>query len=176
MSRAVISAMRVRAYNGSRMAPCVAGRLAEAQRQLDSAEEDLARFLDQNRSYTSSPQLTFEKERKERHISVYQRVFSTLAESYERARVEEVRNTPLVTVIDRPEGSAQPSKRVLRSILVGALTGFFIGVAFAFLCEYRDRQQRDFPEVYEEFRTVLRRATAEALPGRIVRRLVKREK
>jgi uncharacterized protein involved in exopolysaccharide biosynthesis len=154
----------------------VAGRLTEAQRQLDSAEEDLARFLDQNRSYTSSPQLTFEKERKERHISVYQRVFSTLAESYERARVEEVRNTPLVTVIDRPEGSARPSKRILRSILVGGFAGIAIGVAFAFLCEYRDRQRQDFPEAYQELRTALRRATTEAFPGRIVRRLVEREK
>lgn len=105
----------------------VQARLAEAQRELNAAEQSLEGFLAANRSYEGSPQLLFEYGRLQRRVDLRQQVYSTLARSYEEARVEEVRNTPLITLVDVPEGSARRTgfgtvaMTLLGAFLAGAL-------------------------------------------------------
>jgi uncharacterized protein involved in exopolysaccharide biosynthesis len=86
----------------------VQARLADAQRELESSERALQSFMARNRSYEGSPELTFEFTRLQRRVDLRQQVYSGLARSFEDARIEEVRNTPLITLVDVPEGSARP--------------------------------------------------------------------
>ena len=100
-------------------------RLDEARRELREAEVALAGFRATNRSLTGSPLLQLEQERLQREVVQRQGVLTTLLQAYEQARIEEVRNTPLITVIEPPREPARPDPRraglfTILASLVGA--------------------------------------------------------
>ncbi|MBI4420520.1 MAG: hypothetical protein HY560_06810 [Gemmatimonadetes bacterium] len=145
----------------------VEARMQEAQRDLSEAEAGLERFLSQNRSYASSPQLAFVARRLERRVELRQQVYTSLAQAYERSRIDEVRNTPVITILDPPEGSLDRVGRgtVLRS-LVSLVFGGMLGIVTALLAEYLGRQRRDKPEEFEELFGRANRLAARLIPGR----------
>lgn len=114
----------------------IEGRLEVARAELEAAEKELAAFYEANRSYQNSPRLAFEAARLERRLQIRQEVYRVLAQAYEEARIQEVKNTPVVTIVDPPEGSAEPaiSLRVLAMVVfsVSAL----VAVALALVLEY----------------------------------------
>jgi uncharacterized protein involved in exopolysaccharide biosynthesis len=71
----------------------------------------------------TSSELKVRQDRLERDLSVRQRLFASLSETFEQARLEEVRDTPVVTVIESPEIPAQPDRRFLliKTVLAGAV-------------------------------------------------------
>lgn len=109
----------------------VEARLAEAQDSLETAEARLQRFLQRNREYRNSPQLLFEYDRLERQVMMRQQVYTGLAQSYEAARIDEVRNTPVITLMEPPDLPAKPDPRL--ALVKGTLAGL-LGLALgAFL-------------------------------------------
>jgi uncharacterized protein involved in exopolysaccharide biosynthesis len=108
------------------------GRLAEAQKDLRAAEDRMSAFLASNRKIGNSPELTFQQQRLERDVLMKQEIYSALSKSYEEAKLEEVRNTPVITVVQQPSPPIKPDARgtVTRTILglmVGALVGAILG-------------------------------------------------
>jgi uncharacterized protein involved in exopolysaccharide biosynthesis len=107
-------------------------QVADARDRLGQAEGRLQAFLQRNREYRSSPQLAFEYDRLARDVSMQQDVYTTLAKSLEQARIEEVRNTPVLTVVDPPTLPALPDRRwILAKGLLGILLGAMVGVLLA---------------------------------------------
>jgi uncharacterized protein involved in exopolysaccharide biosynthesis len=100
-------------------------RLAQVRADLLAAEDRLRGFLEANRNYRQSPQLTFQYERMNRDVSVQQQLFLTLSQAYEQAKIEEVRDTPVITVLEHPEVPARPDSR--KSVLRAAI-GLFLGL------------------------------------------------
>jgi uncharacterized protein involved in exopolysaccharide biosynthesis len=100
-------------------------RLAEVRGELREAEDRLATFLQRNRDYRNSPTLTFEFDRLSREVTLRQQIFMALSQAHEQARIEEVRDTPVLTVVDAPSEPATPEPRrlLLKALLalVGAL-------------------------------------------------------
>ncbi|MCU0624977.1 MAG: Wzz/FepE/Etk N-terminal domain-containing protein [Gemmatimonadaceae bacterium] len=88
-------------------------RLQEMKRELEQAEDRLQEFRQRNRTFLGSSDLRVAEGRLEREVSLRQRLFAALAESYEQSRVEEVRDTPVITVLESPEVPAQPDRRFL---------------------------------------------------------------
>src|SRR5437588_595847 len=80
----------------------IEGRVATSEEQLRTAEESLRAFYERNRQWQSSPQLRFEEQRLTRQVAVQQELYLTLRREYETARIEEVNNTPVLTIIDQP--------------------------------------------------------------------------
>ncbi len=116
-------------------------RLELASSQLRSAEDDLAGFLERNRSVTSSPELQFEQQRLQRRVDLRQSVYQSLATSYEQARIEAVRNTPVVQVITNPERSLRPRpSNLLRNLLLGFVGGMLLAFGIVFVRMYWDAQ------------------------------------
>jgi uncharacterized protein involved in exopolysaccharide biosynthesis len=115
-------------------------RLATAERELRAAERAHLAFLQRNRTYSESPLLNFEANRLARDVQLKQEIFLTLTKSYEQARISEVRDTPVLTVID----SAVPAvlrtrpRRTLGTIVAGLLAGL-LGLAVAYAVHYRSR-------------------------------------
>lgn len=103
-------------------------RLREVERELRDAENEVQSFLQQNRQYIGSPELEFQHDRLRRVVAVKQRTFSELSTSFEQARLNEVRDVPLITIVEAAAGSARPDARgtILRGafgmILFGTLT------------------------------------------------------
>jgi uncharacterized protein involved in exopolysaccharide biosynthesis len=127
-----------------------------ARNELESAESSLARFLDRNRR-PESPRLVMEMERLQRAVGMRQQVYAALAQAYEQARIDEVRNTPVITVVDRPEGSARATRGIVFVAALALLLGFVAAVALAFLADWYTRQ-RNSPAMHE-LRQVLREPT-----------------
>jgi tyrosine-protein kinase Etk/Wzc len=104
-------------------------RSGGAASDLEQAESDLASFQLRNRSYTGSPELALQYDRLRRRVDIRQQVFSTLLQNRERARLEENRNTPVITLIDPPDGSAV---KVPRGTALNTLVGLTFGAFFGF--------------------------------------------
>lgn len=104
------------------------GRMNEVQGELRVAEAGLQRFLEDNRQQYLSPALEIEKGRLGRKVDLLQQTYTTLATSYERARIDEVRDTPLITIIQKPAVPIRPDSRgtVGKTILM-ILMGLFVG-------------------------------------------------
>ena len=105
-------------------------RLTIARDSLRQAENRLQQFLVLNRQVSNSPGLTFERERLQRELSMSEQVFTTLTQSYEEVRLREVRDTPVISVLESPARASEPSSRYRVVIVLAAM---FLG-AFAALC------------------------------------------
>jgi uncharacterized protein involved in exopolysaccharide biosynthesis len=112
----------------------IEARLVEAEDSLRAAESRLEAFLQRNRDYRNSPQLQFAYDRLQREVSMQQQVYTTLAQSYEAARIDEVRNTPVITVVEPPDLPAKPDPRLalVKGVLAGLL-GLGLGAFIAAL-------------------------------------------
>lgn len=104
------------------------GRLAILRQDLRISEDSLLVFLQRNRDVRSSPLLVFENARLERAVSLKQQLTLALAESFERARIDEVRETPAITVLE----STVPVLPASRGTVGRTLLGGVIGGAMAF--------------------------------------------
>jgi uncharacterized protein involved in exopolysaccharide biosynthesis len=115
----------------------VDARMKQAREELLTAEQSLQYFLQHNRVWENSPQLAFQHDRLEREVMMRQEVYTTLAQAYEQARIEEVRNLPVVAVLERPVPPVQPDPRgtVVRGALA-LLAGLVLALLIAFIREF----------------------------------------
>jgi uncharacterized protein involved in exopolysaccharide biosynthesis len=129
----------------------VGSRLESARAELLGMEDSLESFLEANRRYQSSPNLRFEYERLQRRVALRQQVASSLAIAYEEARVEEVRDTPVLTVVDPPRRPVKPDSRgIVLKALVAFILALIAGSAWALGREFaRSAHLRD-PEACGE--------------------------
>lgn len=115
----------------------IEARVDSARLALSAAEDSMRLFLQANRgSFESSSDLRFQEERLQREISRQQQVYTGLAQSFEEARIAEVRDTPVITVLQQPFLPPGPDDRsLLLSIALGLVLGAMAGVVLAFLVE-----------------------------------------
>lgn len=133
-------------------------RLTAARSELTTAEERLKRFLQENLTYRSSPTLTFEANRMEREISGKLGVYNALMQAVEQARLEEVRNTPVVTVADPPENSAEiASNGPITGAVLGAIIGVLLGVMIVSVGALLDWHRSTYPDDFARWRQARRR-------------------
>jgi uncharacterized protein involved in exopolysaccharide biosynthesis len=117
-------------------------RLGAAQAELEEAEAEHRRFLERNREYQAAPHLRFEEARLERRVALRQQVYQALAEGYERARIEEVRDTPVITVVERPQFTVARAGGHFRDSVVWAFAAGLLGLGIAVTLDYL-RRERD---------------------------------
>jgi uncharacterized protein involved in exopolysaccharide biosynthesis len=130
----------------------IEGRVAAAQRELWEAEEEQKEFLQRNRQYRGSPDLQFQYDRLNRQVLIKQEVLTTLRRQYEEARIQEVNDTPIITVIDRavpPVEKSSPQRRA--SVTLAFFLAGVLAIVGAFGAEYvegaRRRDEEDFKEL-----------------------------
>ncbi len=137
----------------------VEARLATQRQSLLDAEGRLGAFLQANRQFENSPNLTFEFERLQREVALQQQVLVGLAQSYEEARIREVRDVPVITVIESPSLPARRDRRgVLLRGLLGVLVGGFLGVLVAFTGDMFARRRAEGDEEAARFAALLNEA------------------
>lgn len=156
----------------------VAGRLDEASAELRASEDELQAFLRQNRQFEYSPDLRFEHSRLERQVAMRQQIVNSLAQSLEQARIEGVRDTPVITVVDPPQESSVPiSRGTVQRAVLGLFLGFLLAVFIAFVREFGRRSRDHDRDDYLEFDRLKREAWSDVrrphrflLPAGAVRR------
>lgn len=141
----------------------VGDRLAEATVELRVAEDRLESFLRGNRDLGTSPQLMMQRERLQREIAWRQQVFTSLTEAHQDARIREVRDTPVITVIDPPAVEADPvrSGRVLR-VLGGLVGGALVGTVLILISAMVARRRSEGNQEANEFFSALTEAKHQA--------------
>jgi uncharacterized protein involved in exopolysaccharide biosynthesis len=119
------------------------GRLDASKAALRVAEDALQNFLSANRQFGNSPLLTFQRDRLEREVSLQQQLTVGLAQQYEDARIREVRDTPVISVIDKPglPAMADPRQRALLVVLA-TFVALVLGIALVLMREGWDRRRR----------------------------------
>lgn len=131
----------------------IEARVADAKDSLRGAENRLQTFLQRNRSTANSPELEFDRDRLQREVGLRQQLYATLLESYQEARIREVRDTPVFTVLEAPQVPTVPRPRrsVLKAglgLLAGSLLGFLISFVSVGLAGARRRQDSDSREFF----------------------------
>ncbi len=116
----------------------ISQRLKEVKEELKQAEDNLEVFQLKNRNFNtaSSPELAMELARLEREVEIKSKVFLTLTQQYELARVEAKKDIPIVQVLDYatpPEEKAGPNRKAL--VLTSFLLSSFLGIAIVLSLE-----------------------------------------
>jgi len=137
----------------------VEARQAEAQAELRQAEAHLQAFLVQNRDFTRSPALQMEYSRLTRAVEMRQTVYTGLAGAYEQAKIEEVRDLPVITVIAKPELPLDTeSKEGARKVVTAFVGGLGFGSLLAFGLAGLAASTRRHPNDATEFDRLQREA------------------
>ncbi len=147
-------------------------RLGTVKAELRVAEDRMQSFLQSNRDYQNSPSLVFSYERLQADVLLLRQVVTTLQQSAEQAKIEEVRDTPTVTAVERPTLPVRPDSRgTLKFALIGAVLGTFLGMGLAFVREAISRPSLRATSDYEEFVRLRREAFHDLLhPWKALRR------
>jgi uncharacterized protein involved in exopolysaccharide biosynthesis len=119
-----------------------ADRLRLARDSLSNAEFRLESFLRANRQLRNAPDLEIQQARLQRELTIQLNIFTSLTQAFEEARMREARDTPAITIIDRPVLPAAPNSfGRIRRAAVGALVGLLLGIMLALAAEILERRR-----------------------------------
>jgi uncharacterized protein involved in exopolysaccharide biosynthesis len=105
-------------------------RVADARDSLSHAEDALAAFNMRNR-VANSPGLQVERDRFQRAVDVASQIYLQLRGQAEQAALQEVRDTPALTVIDPPLlpiRQSWPNRRL--TVIAATLAGFLVAALY----------------------------------------------
>jgi len=122
----------------------IEGRLVVARTDLRQAEDRLEQFMLTNRLPGGSISLTLDQQRLRRDEDLKQQMYNALMQAYEDVRIREVRDTPVITIMDPPTVPSQPEPRGrVKSVLFGGVLGGFVGILLVFASETFRRRRRE---------------------------------
>jgi len=108
----------------------IENRIKETEKELILAEENLRSFRDRNRRIENSPSLQLEVQRLVREVTVLTGVFTTLKQQLETSKIEELRESDYVVILDKPEipiRKSGPNKKLL------VIMSGFLGLGFSLI-------------------------------------------
>jgi uncharacterized protein involved in exopolysaccharide biosynthesis len=132
-------------------------RVTAGEQDLRQAEEALKHFYEANRSWQQAPQLVFEEGELRRQVDLRQELYLTLRREYETARIEEVNDTPVITLVDSaavPQRKSSP-RRALWTVIAFFLSGL-VAIFWASGAEYLARARRQQDQPYLDLETTAR--------------------
>lgn len=113
----------------------IEGRVQNASAELTRAEGVLKDFVERNRVVTGSPMLKLEEERLNRDVARQEQVLAGLQQALEQSRLEEIRDTPSLNLVETPHFPTRPDSR--GTVLKAAIAGILGGLASVFLLVLR---------------------------------------
>ena len=111
-------------------------RIIDTEKELMAAEEDLKVFMDRNRRIENSPALQLEQQRLGREVSVLTSVFTTLKQQLETTKIEQVKESDYVVILDPPEAPlvrSKPDKKLM--VITAGFMGIMLGMIIGFVRE-----------------------------------------
>ena len=148
-------------------------RLKGAQQELRDAEDRLESFVGRNRDISNAPGVSMQLERMTRTVGMRRDVVTSLLTSYEKARIDEVRDTPVLTLVQQPEKPLRRDPRgTVQKSAMGLFLGASLGVALVMLALLRPGGAATTLASAEELTVQLREARMEfTSPVRLARAL-----
>lgn len=103
-------------------------RMDESKLELSNIEEMLTQFRIDHPLALDTPDLQLTRARLIRDVEINQEVYLTLLTQYELAKIEELKETPVINILDNAEAPVEkykPNRKLLVSL--GLFSGLFIG-------------------------------------------------
>jgi uncharacterized protein involved in exopolysaccharide biosynthesis len=149
----------------------VEARQSEAERDLGVAEANLRAFYERNRQWQLSPALVYEEGALRRRADLAADLYTSLRREFENARIAEVNDAPLITVVDRaiPARKAQWPRiglTLLSALVVGGLIGTLIAGTAYLVADWSTRNPYTVAEVREIAADFARSPVIRLLPRR----------
>ena len=147
-------------------------RLQEAKAELRVAEDRLQVFLERNRSVVNSPALAFQEDRLRSDLLVLRQLVTMLQQTAEQARMDAVRDTPVLTVIETASVPSRPDSRgIIKFGLLGILLGAAVGVVIALTRNVFERTGTTTSAEFHELRRLWRETRSDLThPWRLLSR------
>lgn len=135
-------------------------QVADAEATLRMTEDRLEDFLRRNRVTAGAPQLASERDRLQRAVALRQELHTSWLKSREEARIREIRDMPVITVLEKPQLPivGEPRKSAQKAVL-GALTWGAVGLLLAFLVQGLTSARKATSEEAGEFFRLIDDAT-----------------
>jgi uncharacterized protein involved in exopolysaccharide biosynthesis len=132
--------------------------LARARAELNSAETAMRSFLESNRGGLDIPRLDFRRQQLQRRIDLANDTYGSLAQELQEAAIDEVRDTPVFTLVQRPTAPIyREFPRRTRMTIIGGILGGALAVLIIILqASSRSARALD-PGGFEEIRRAFRR-------------------
>ena len=133
--------------------------VARTRAELANAENEMRAFLEANRAGLDVPRLSFQRERIQRRVSTMSDVYRNLVTELQEARIAEVRDLPVFTLVQTP---FVPLDRVFpkrkQMTILGLLAGAALGIVWVAVRATGWSARSLDPEGYQQLRSALRRA------------------
>ena len=143
----------------------IRARFLESQRELEAAEEELARFTDRNRDPTTA-RLRVAMERLQRKVTFKTQLASDLQTQLTQAEIELQRSQPVITLIEEPNIPIVRSAPKRKLIVVFSLFfGITFGIGLVVIKGFFERQASD-----SEARAKLLEIREAFVPRRLMKR------
>jgi len=142
-------------------------RIIDTEKELSAAEEDLKVFMDRNRRIENSPALQLEQQRLGREVTVLTGVFTTLKQQLETTKIEEVKESDYVIILDSPEVPLQRSKpNKKRMVILAGILGIGFGIVLAFMREFAANSEKEEKDKMTEVKALILKNISELIPGK----------
>lgn len=135
-------------------------KIQQIKMQLEKLEEGSETRQDSfilNVPIKEAPELGMQYARLVREVKIQETIFQLLKQQYEQARIEEMRNTPTVQVLDAarpPEKKSRPHRA--STALMGGILSFGLTFFFVVVVEFVDREKSRNSVVYQRVKSVTR--------------------
>jgi len=106
-------------------------RVKYAKKDLAESEEELKEFSEKNPFAVDTPELQLQRGRLVRNMEVNQQVYITLRQQYEMARINELKEIPVINILDHGEPASDKAKpKPVLFIILCIISTFFISSSF----------------------------------------------
>ena len=146
-------------------------RIIETKKELEAAEETLRDFTTRNRRIENSPLLMLDRQRLSREVSVLIGVFTTLKQQLETTKIEEVKESDYVIVLDPPEANLRPIKpNKRRTIILAGVFGIGLGIFIGFVRDYFQNGNKEELEKMAKAKSILIKNIMNFMPKKLLKR------
>lgn len=130
----------------------VEARLVEVKADLSKAENALKEFREKNRLVSGSPQLLLEQEQLIREVQINAAMYTELKKQYELVKIEEIRTTPIINILDYGRAAARkehPQRSII--VLVSMMLAFLGSCGY---CLIKQRYGNKIQDWYGKFKSL----------------------
>jgi uncharacterized protein involved in exopolysaccharide biosynthesis len=126
-------------------------RMVEVGAEVREAERNWRNFVERNRDIGRSVELQFEKDHLTEELTMKRSLYSSILQAHERAKMDEVRDSPRATVLQSPYPPAGPDRRSWwKYAILGGFLGMMLAAFLALTIEYFARiPKQSSPEASE---------------------------
>jgi len=126
-----------RTTNATEQRRWIEARLVEVKQDLGNSENVLKEFAEKNRRVADSPELMLERDRLYREVQINTTIYTELKRQYEIIKIEEIKNIPIVTVMDAGRPAALKSRPHRSVIVITVFTiSLIIAIGYVVACDY----------------------------------------